>query len=75
MLGVLQIQGNIFICLGWLVFRPLRRGEGKVLSNCRQVIPRNHSCVVDGSSLLMIQLCLEMLCYSNMHTYVPTDYC
>ena len=32
MLGVLQIRGNIFICLGWLVFRPLRRGEGKVLS-------------------------------------------
>lgn len=32
MLGVLQIQGNIFTCLGWLVFRPLRKGEGKVLS-------------------------------------------
>ena len=43
-------------------------GEGKVLSNCRQVIPRNHNCVVDGSSLLMIQPYSGMLCYSNIHT-------
>lgn len=32
-LGVLQMQENLLICLEWIVFRTLERGEGKVLSS------------------------------------------